>query len=574
MMKEETVSPLSYNHHSFLSANLLKFRQCGVLCDVTLLCEDALFQVHKVVLAASSAYFQAMFTIGMCEEKKRQIPLNDVDKKALSVLVDYAYTGIISIDDRNVQVLLKTADLLQFSTAKALCCKFIMDQMNSENCLDLLHLADVYHCSDISALSQLMFNENWEKIIKTESFVLLKLDILIKLLSSDNLHVNKEADVFYIIAQWVESDIESRKKYLFGLLEYVRWAFISPKDLNKMRQHPLMLVDKESLSKIDSYLILNAFQIENFHMRDSYIGWMYVLGGEQSFLMEMKTCEFYNNQLKEWNYGFSLNGPRTSFAAITLKNRLYVIGGMRFGEKLKLVECYDQYLGKWKRLASMKKCQGDVEAAVINDTIYVAGGSSGGKPACRYVEKYDICNNQWSAVASMKSRRRRFGLCEYNSRLYVFGGFQDSLGELSVCESFCPITNMWESIAPMKTNRCDLGVTVLSDFIYVTGGVNSYAGSISTVEKYDPALNTWSMCQPLIHARGGHTMVTYFGRAVAIGGMNSYMQTCNDAEWYNEVTDQWSTLPLMNMPRFGGVGIVLPFCKQISGYKENRDENG
>ena len=245
-----------------------------------------------------------------------------MDKKALSVLVDYAYTGSFPIDDRNVQILLKTADLLQFLTAKALCSKFIIDHMNTDNCLDILHFADIYHCNDILAQSQSMFNKNWEKIIKSESFILLKFEMFTRLLSSDALHVTKEADIFYIIVRWVEGEVETRRKLLFALLEHVRWAFVSPNDLNKIRQHPLMLFDEESLRKIDNYLMLNTFQIENFHMRDSYIGWMYVLGGEQSFLMEMKTCEYYNNQLGEWNYGFSLNGPRTSFAAITVRNRL------------------------------------------------------------------------------------------------------------------------------------------------------------------------------------------------------------------------------------------------------------
>ena len=61
----------------------------------------------------------------------------------------------------------------------------------------------------------------------------------------------------------------------------------------------------------------------------------------------------------------------------------YVIGGMRFGEKLRLVECFNPKEGRWKRLSSLKKCLGDVEAVIVDDVVYVAGGSSVGEPACR-----------------------------------------------------------------------------------------------------------------------------------------------------------------------------------------------
>ena len=171
------------------------------------------------------------------------------------------------------------------------------------------------------------------------------------------------------------------------LIPFVRWPFISPSKAELIINHELIQETRKSCMPTQNYLkecVKNSFSTSyDLPMRKSYESWLYVLGGEQSFLMEMKSCEFFNHSSAVWDYGFSLNGPRTSFAAVTLGEKLYVIGGMRFGGKLKIVELYCHRRRTWKRLASLKKCQGDVEAAVINEVIYVVGGSSEGEPACR-----------------------------------------------------------------------------------------------------------------------------------------------------------------------------------------------
>jgi len=559
------------HHARMLISNLFTLQQQGLLCDISLVSNGGEILAHRVVLAACSKYFEAMFTNGMQEADKRQISMKNIDKDSLANLIDYSYTGILFINDMNVQTLLETADLLQFQTAKALCCEYIKDQMNVNNCLEIYQFAEIYNCDDIMELAQDIFNKSWKKVIETDHFLLLDYDLLLKLLSNDLLEVHREFDVFDIIITWVNANLNNRYHFLISLLELVRWEFIEPNQLDMIMSIPIISSNKITSNFVQSCMESDELNARLDDMRFSYSSWVYILGGEQSFLREMKSCEFFNYSSSNWEYGFSLHGPRTSFAAVVQGDNLYVIGGMRFGEKLKLVECYNPKNGRWKRLASLKKCLGDVEAAIIDDVVYAAGGSSEGEPASRYAEKYDESNNIWISVAHMKSRRRRFGLCSYASKLYVFGGFQDSAGELRSCECYDPDSNTWESMSPMQTSRCDLGVALLSGFIYVAGGVNSYSGSIAKVEKYNPCNDTWLSCDPLVHARGGHAMITYMGRIFAIGGMNSYMQTCRDAEWFNEVTGQWSNLPSTNMPRFGGVAIVLPYRRRPKTVQDGDD---
>ena len=52
-----------------------------------------LFPVHKAVLAASSSYFEAMFTGSFKESTDDTIRLNSVRRLGLSVILDVIYSG-------------------------------------------------------------------------------------------------------------------------------------------------------------------------------------------------------------------------------------------------------------------------------------------------------------------------------------------------------------------------------------------------------------------------------------------------------------------------------------------------
>lgn len=58
---------------------------------------------HKMVLAASSAYFYAMFT-AFEEQRQDRIHLQSLEGDALLLLLDYMYTSEIHINEDNVQV--------------------------------------------------------------------------------------------------------------------------------------------------------------------------------------------------------------------------------------------------------------------------------------------------------------------------------------------------------------------------------------------------------------------------------------------------------------------------------------
>lgn len=74
-----------------------------LLCDVTLVANTVEIPAHKMVLAACSPYFYAMFT-SFEESRQDRITLQDVDHQALTLLIEYVYTSEVQVTEENVQV--------------------------------------------------------------------------------------------------------------------------------------------------------------------------------------------------------------------------------------------------------------------------------------------------------------------------------------------------------------------------------------------------------------------------------------------------------------------------------------
>lgn len=65
---------------------------------------------HKMVLAACSPYFYAMFSVSEFEESRQdRITVQGVDFVALQLLVEYVYTSIVDVTEENVQVKIECA---------------------------------------------------------------------------------------------------------------------------------------------------------------------------------------------------------------------------------------------------------------------------------------------------------------------------------------------------------------------------------------------------------------------------------------------------------------------------------
>ncbi|KAK5970013.1 BACK domain-containing protein [Trichostrongylus colubriformis] len=242
----------SSSHKSFLLTQLDKFRTESRLCDVTLVVKGARINAHRLVLAASSKYFEAMFSSGMVESREHDIKMNGIEARTLDALVNFCYSGEVNIDDNNVQDILAGACLLQLSEVKELCCDFLKKGISLSNCLQIRAVAETYACQTLLHFANGFILLNFQSVLGLEEFHHLPVKQVNELISSDLLLARSEEQVFEAVMKWVSFDLTTRKSLLFQLLRHVRLPLCQPKFLvGTVSTNALVMADAACRNLVD-----------------------------------------------------------------------------------------------------------------------------------------------------------------------------------------------------------------------------------------------------------------------------------------------------------------------------------
>lgn len=117
--------------------NLNAQRMKNQFSDVGLVAGGNVIRAHRSVLAAASAYFNAMFTGGLVEEQQELVEIHSISLKILSLLIDFIYTGNVEITQDNVQELFAAADMLELDEVVSGCITYLQEQLDSSNALGI-----------------------------------------------------------------------------------------------------------------------------------------------------------------------------------------------------------------------------------------------------------------------------------------------------------------------------------------------------------------------------------------------------------------------------------------------------
>lgn len=117
------------NHHSNMVDIFGRLLTDEALCDVTLACDGFSFKAHKLILSASSSFFQNLFLENPCTHPIIILPdLKYIDMKAL---VDFMYNGQINVSESQLPKLLKAAENLRIKGLSDCRLKYSANQSNT-----------------------------------------------------------------------------------------------------------------------------------------------------------------------------------------------------------------------------------------------------------------------------------------------------------------------------------------------------------------------------------------------------------------------------------------------------------
>ncbi|XP_042318764.1 actin-binding protein IPP isoform X2 [Sceloporus undulatus] len=524
---------LADRHARLILAQINKMRCGHHFCDVQLQVGEEVFKVHRLVLAASSPYFAALFAGGMREASKDTVQIMGVNADIFQILLDFIYTGIVSIGENNVQELIVAADMFQLTEVVDLCCEFLKGQIDPGNCIGLFQFSEHIACHDLLEFTENYIHVHFLDIQNGEEFLTLTKDQLIKILRSEELSIEDEYQVFIAAMQWILKDLGKRKKYVVEILDTVRFPLLPPQRLLKYIEG-----------------------VPDFSLRVAL----------QTLLKEY--CEVCKSP-KESKVSSFL---QTAKARPRRKARkyLYAVGGYtrlqggRWSDSraLSCVERFDTFSQYWTTVSSLHQARSGLGVAVLGGMVYAIGGGWVGAEIGTSIERFDPEENSWEVVGSMAVPRYNFGCCEIQGLIYVIGGISNEGIELCSVEVYDPISKRWSTLPEMSTRRAYLGVASLNDCMYAVGGYNETQDALPTVEKYSFEEEKWVEVASMKAPRAGVCVVAVNGLLYAIGGRTASYDsaapvTSDSVEVYNPHMDAWTEIANMITSRCeGGVAVL------------------
>lgn len=129
------VDVFKFAQSNFLGTSFAAFedmRKRGHLCDLTIKVQNETFSAHRVILTAGIPCFDTVFR-GLETADKEFAVGENLDPKALELLIHFAYTGTVYISSENALSLLEAAKFLELTQVQNACLTFLSKNLNCES---------------------------------------------------------------------------------------------------------------------------------------------------------------------------------------------------------------------------------------------------------------------------------------------------------------------------------------------------------------------------------------------------------------------------------------------------------
>ncbi|XP_041035338.1 kelch-like protein 30 isoform X1 [Carcharodon carcharias] len=543
------------SHPQSLLEGLRSLRSNPKLSDVTLLVGGQEFLCHRSVLALCSVYFHAMFTGDFVESISARVEVKEVDPAVMGMLIDFAYTGKLTINQQNVESLTQSSNLLQFSTVQKVCSRYLQQQIDPTNCLGIYEFGELYGCPEVIAKARSFLLENFEAVSQSEEFLLLDSERLLGYLGAELLQVQEEQSLVQALLRWIRYDEAERSCFLPELFELVHLPLLSVEYLRDQLLPDKIIQESEYCRK----------RIEGFHNKTETEGTvrqrhdpglkklqevLVVIGGQamddsddddddEDNQLLSRNSAFYNIRTKHWSILPDFpDYNKWGFSVTALNNDVYVTGGSR-GSKTDTWSTTQAWKfhskeGTWKPIAPMLKPRTNHSTAALNGEIYAIGGTT---LDVVEVEHYDPYNNSWALIGPTVKYVTNFTVTGCVGKLYVIGSCAAKYNVLTL-QCYNPVIDNWSVIASpfipkyLSAPRC----------VSVDGVIYLIGDNTKKVYAYDSEANMWQKVQLLhkLHENGG--MVVIAGKIYVTGGHWKGMEGdySVELEVYDCVKDVWT----------------------------------
>lgn len=186
-----------------------------------------------------------------------------------------------------------------------------------------------------------------------------------------------------------------------------------------------------------------------------------------------------------WQAGPPLPGPRASAAFVRLGRNLHFISGLSTDRDTDFPDHWtldlDNPAAVWQAAPPIPNPRNHMQAVTLNNRIYVVGGQTGHDITPIDVplfSAFDGTTNSWVRLADMPEARSHFETATIvvNDRVVAFGGRNNQAGllEMQTAVEYNPETNTWRSLRDLPLPLIAPVVQQVGDFLVLTNGGIAY----------------------------------------------------------------------------------------------------
>ncbi|KAA0704432.1 Kelch-like protein 24 [Triplophysa tibetana] len=488
--RSEVILCSGSSHAENILMVLNAYRRSGTFTDVVLWVDGCEFPCHRATLCASSPFFHAMFCGSFQESKQNKVKLEGISRKAMEHLLDFLYEGKLNLDKENVESVFQAAHQLVVSDLSTACLNLLEKNVGPANCLGLIKLADLYSLGPLQDECQNLLMHNFEEVSKHQEFLSLPVARVLELLTCESLQVPEEVRVESAL-RWVHHQPVDRKHHLKELLEQMRLPLLDPAFFSGTLEADELVLDcrdcRPLLQEARRYRVYGR-EVSSPRTRprrsSGSAEMMVVIGGcLKNRFSRLSLMEMLNPLTGDWISSVALPGyPKSDFAACELQNNIYISGGQLNSAD---VWRFMSHINQWVRVRGL--CQGRWRHKMVSlrGKLYVVGGYNG-RERLSAVECYNPHENTWTSVCDLLLAVSWAAAVACDGKLYSISGAVSDHTNTDKVQCYDPVTNRWTYVTSCPFSQRSLSAVSLNGSIYVTGGL------LNELFCYTPSTDVWT----------------------------------------------------------------------------------
>ncbi|XP_059175125.1 kelch-like protein 8 [Physella acuta] len=357
----------------------------NILFDFAVRVHDEIIQCHRLILAACSDFFKALFRSGMKEATENCVEIKNVSCEVFRLILKSIYTGTSLLTLDNFIDVWHAAHMLQVKVMINVCEEFAITSCSLDT-WENIYLHAKLLCSDrvLDNLNRFM-TRNFEHIIYSSTFLQMSFLEIKNVIKVQYLEVGKEDVVLESVMKWVEWDTE-KHTFSVGSKDLMTGLALPTEDKKTFKERESCRKDKltELLMQVRTCLVSSAVLSRILKLN-------YVLENKDSRQIMIDALSYKAQDFKHGQW---------PSAAIHRSGSKYINAGI-YGRRDGSYGVISAYLGRKFKIIKCEYLEETIQLVNFDGELFATGKQSNQPNGpCRM---FVYCHHDWKEIMKMPS---------------------------------------------------------------------------------------------------------------------------------------------------------------------------